>query len=254
MTTMKAFSGMAPIERKSLSETVYERILAEILSGGLAPGDPLPAERRLVERFGVNRQALREALKRLEQAGLVVIHQGGQTRVQDWRACGGLELLPFLLEGASGLNVTVARDVMDMRLAIGPDIARLCAMRAGAEVATSLDRVVEEMRGIGDDLVRLQELSMRFWGLLTDGSGNIAYRLAYNALTAAYGEFLEPMRTLLAEELTDADSYAAIATAVEESRPGRAQWAARQLMEKGHRSVMRALAMVSENGSGEGVS
>ena len=36
---------------------------------------------------------MREALKRLQQSGLVRISQGGATRVRDWRRHGGLDLL-----------------------------------------------------------------------------------------------------------------------------------------------------------------
>ncbi|MFZ2239644.1 MAG: GntR family transcriptional regulator, partial [Gordonia amarae] len=60
-----------PIERAAVSDEVLGRLVTEILSGRLAPGDPLPAERELALRFGVNRHAIREALKGVRQAGLV---------------------------------------------------------------------------------------------------------------------------------------------------------------------------------------
>ena len=45
-------------------------IIGRILEGKLEAGSALPSERFLAEEFGVNRHAVREALKRLEQAGL----------------------------------------------------------------------------------------------------------------------------------------------------------------------------------------
>ena len=84
---------VTPIARTAVSDEVLARIVDEILSGRLAPGDPLPAERELAERFGVNRHAIREALKGVRQAGLVHIAQGGKTRVLDWRESAGLDVL-----------------------------------------------------------------------------------------------------------------------------------------------------------------
>ena len=62
----------------------------------------MPSERTLAEELGVNRHAVREALKRLQQAGLIRIAQGGATRVLDWRQSGGLEVLLDLMNAAGG--------------------------------------------------------------------------------------------------------------------------------------------------------
>ncbi|MDP9384424.1 MAG: winged helix-turn-helix domain-containing protein, partial [Actinomycetota bacterium] len=77
----------------TVSSRIHADLRAEILSGRHAPGDALPSERRLAEEHGANRHAVREALKRLQEAGLVHISHGGATRVQDWRRHGGLGLL-----------------------------------------------------------------------------------------------------------------------------------------------------------------
>ncbi|MCB1155536.1 FadR family transcriptional regulator, partial [bacterium] len=52
---------LEPIGRKSLSDSVYEQILARIVEGGIEPGEALPSERALCEMLQVNRGALREA-------------------------------------------------------------------------------------------------------------------------------------------------------------------------------------------------
>ena len=89
---------MAPTGGANLaSGEVHRRLREQILSGELAPGDPIPSERALSEELGVNRHAVREALKRLQQAGLVRISQGGATRVLDWRDSAGLEVLLDLM-------------------------------------------------------------------------------------------------------------------------------------------------------------
>ena len=80
----------------TVSSQIHAQLRADILGGRYAPGEALPSERRLCEAFDASRHGVREALKRLQQAGLVAISQGGATRVRDWRHHGGLELL---LEG-----------------------------------------------------------------------------------------------------------------------------------------------------------
>lgn len=60
------------IQRQSLSEQVYNYIKRMILSGELKGGDRIP-EREVAEKFGLSRTPIREALKRLEEYGLVKI-------------------------------------------------------------------------------------------------------------------------------------------------------------------------------------
>ena len=57
--------ALQPVNRRSVPEDVFEQILADVLSGEMRPGEPLPSERRLAEVLGVSRPAVREALKRV---------------------------------------------------------------------------------------------------------------------------------------------------------------------------------------------
>lgn len=58
------------IQKSSLSDQVYNHIKRMILSGELKGGDKVPEE-RVGQRFGVSRTPIREALKRLEEYGLI---------------------------------------------------------------------------------------------------------------------------------------------------------------------------------------
>src|SRR6476661_5302895 len=124
----------------TVSSQIHAQLRAEILSGRYAAGDALPSERRLSEELETSRHAVREALKRLQQAGLVHISQGGATRVRDWRHHGGLDLLLEL--GASGdvpAGLEVPRAVLELRACVGADAARRCAQRANAVVRAELE-------------------------------------------------------------------------------------------------------------------
>ena len=161
----------------------------EILGGAFAPGDALPSERALSEELGVGRHAVREAIKRLQQAGLVEVAQGGATRVNDWRTSGGLDVLADLARALSSeawehLRVLL-RSATEMRASIGADAARLAALRATeaqrATIRYLAAHVVEEGESELERIKRYEEL----WRAVLVASENVAYRLAYNSLVTA---------------------------------------------------------------------
>src|SRR5690606_35075453 len=127
--------GLEPVSRSSLSDAVFDQISQQILSRRVEPGAALPPERELAKALGVNRGAIREGLKRLAQAGLIEQRHGGVTTVLDYRRHAGLDLLTRLLVTPDGEpDRHVARSIMEMRAALGPDVARLCAMRADPQL------------------------------------------------------------------------------------------------------------------------
>ncbi|MDQ3614011.1 MAG: GntR family transcriptional regulator, partial [Chloroflexota bacterium] len=67
--------------RIHLSTQVAERLLGEILDGSFSPGSSLPSEFELVERFGVSRVVVREAIRALQVRGLVEASQGKRPTV-----------------------------------------------------------------------------------------------------------------------------------------------------------------------------
>src|SRR5690606_24425446 len=124
--------------------------VAEVMGGELGPGQGLPSERRLAEVLGVSRPAIREALQRLAQAGLVDVRQGETTTVRDFRRLGGLDLLPRLLVQRGELDLKVARSILEARLHVGPKIAELAAERGGADLAAPLSAAVDALEEEAD--------------------------------------------------------------------------------------------------------
>jgi DNA-binding GntR family transcriptional regulator len=71
---------LAPVQRQSLEESVYEAVRHGIISGELRPGDPL-VEAQLSSDLGISKTPVREALIRLARDGLVVQEPHRRSRV-----------------------------------------------------------------------------------------------------------------------------------------------------------------------------
>ena len=67
----KKSDWLTPVPKQSLSKMVVEKIKEGLISGELKPGDFLPSEAELSERFGVGKSSIREAVKMLEALGVV---------------------------------------------------------------------------------------------------------------------------------------------------------------------------------------
>jgi GntR family transcriptional repressor for pyruvate dehydrogenase complex len=213
------------------SAAVHDRLRHEILSGAYAPGDALPSERALSDRHRVNRHAVREAIKRLQQAGLVQVSQGGATRVLDWRETGGLELLADLA-GTEDLS-PVHGAVAEMRASIGADAARLCARKAPAALRDELPALARAIPAPADErrYQRRFEAYEALWARIVEGSANVAYRLAFNSLVGArHGGGIDP-RTYAAE-VDDAEAAVPLAEAIAAGDGERAGTLARALLER----------------------
>lgn len=220
-------------QARRVSDVVHEELRQEILAGRLEAGAAVPSERVLAERFGVNRHAVREALKRLEQAGLVQISQGGPTRVLDWRESGGLEVLLDLIDDPGELPPEeLVRAVLELRACIGTDAARRCAERADAEARAEIARLAGEVARLGGGAAADPAAAVaaydELWRAIVSGAGNLAYRLALNSLLAALASF-----PLLAAALVPADEaqLAALAGTIAAGDPVSAEAAARALLE-----------------------
>lgn len=205
----------APVARRPVSEAVFVDLRAAILSGRLAAGAALPPERALSEQFAVNRHAVREALKRLQQAGLVEVNHGGATRVLDWRATGGLDLLahlPFALE--DGPAPEVLRSVLEMRRSLGVDVARLAAARAPAPLVAALRAYAGDGADPDGDLEPLGTRYEDIWRDLVAASDNVAYTLAYNSLLGGTAAVAPLSQEIFAAEVRDLAAHAALIDAV----------------------------------------
>lgn len=230
------------IRREAVSDQLFARLRDRIMDGRLPAGAPLTAERELATEFGVNRHAVREALKRLQQARLVDISHGGRTIALDWRRSAGLDLAMHAAgTGDAPAVAGLQRDALEMRACVGADAARLCAVRCSRETADAVLTAAVRYGEIGADLGALGAADVAWWRLVVEGSGNIAYLLAFNSLTSgalAVGEMPPAHR---AEELLDVAAHRRLAEMIAGRDADAAQRLARELLSRSVPALVPAL-------------
>ncbi len=91
---------LAPVPRRTLTESCADRLRHAIVDGELPPGNRLPPEQELADRLAVSRLTLRSALIRLVGEGLVEARHGSGYTVRDFRESAGSALLPSVVEVA----------------------------------------------------------------------------------------------------------------------------------------------------------
>ncbi|KAF2776980.1 GntR family transcriptional regulator [Streptomyces sp. OM5714] len=219
------------IRREAVSDQLFTLLRDRILSGTLGPGTPMTAERELAAEFGVNRHAVREAVKRLQQARLVDVSHGGRTLILDWRRTAGLDLaLQIAHNQHLSSSYDLRRDVLEMRASIGADAARLCAVRCSREAAAEIVTAATAYLGCGPDLAELGAADVAWWRLIVEGSGNIAYLLAFNTLVSGALTAGEVPPDLRASELLDVEAHMRLAALIASRDEQGAQAAARTLL------------------------
>jgi GntR family transcriptional regulator, transcriptional repressor for pyruvate dehydrogenase complex len=131
-----------PIRRQKASDLIVEEIWKMILSGKLKPGDRLPPEHALVERFQVSKVTLREALQTLETYGHITRKpgRGGGTIVLDIAPTRGIGLLANYLN-LSGLSIEA---LMEARLLVEPAVAACAASRVSPQAAREIEALLAE--------------------------------------------------------------------------------------------------------------
>ena len=234
--------ALTTVTRRSVADDVYAQIAAHVVRGEFAAGTSLPSERRLAEELGVSRPAVREALQRLVQGGLVTVRQGGATVVNNYRAQGGLGLLAHLLVLDDGLDLAVARSVLEARLEIGPIVAKFAAQRSAATIGPALDAAYATLVA-AENAVERQRAAIAYWDAVVDGADSIAFRLMYNELRDAYEPALEELADLMDAEVSRFDAYAALTAAITAGDPSTARHAAENLL----RTATDALLTFIEN-------
>jgi DNA-binding FadR family transcriptional regulator len=157
------------------SEMIVDQIRLLIRDGQLRPGDRLPAERELGERFGVSRVTVREALRGLEANGMVTIKvgaRGGAFVTAPTGARLGESIVDLLsLSGLTDMEVTEARQIFEL------GIIPLVCERATDEDINDLLEICDRGDKALDNGAYPMELSAEFHTRVAYASHNTAIAL-----------------------------------------------------------------------------
>lgn len=154
------------IPKRRLYEEVAIRLEKMIYTGELPVGSPLPSERDLMERFGVGRPAVREALLWLGKKGLVSVSRGERTKVTEPDPRNLLQTLSgaarYILASPEGVE-----SFQKTRLFVEVGIAREAARVATPSALRRLDSALDENRQSLGDLAEFERTDVLFHFVLT---------------------------------------------------------------------------------------
>jgi GntR family transcriptional repressor for pyruvate dehydrogenase complex len=179
----------------NIASTVFHDLRRQILSGQLAPGERLPGERELATKYGTNRNTLREAVRRLEQARLVTVRHGQGVTVANFRRTGTMDLLSPLLEASTDLTEVahILQDILPARVLVLEFAARLAVQRADKSDIERLRDITDLLASAfeGRDPTVMAHGFQRWLEALIDAGHSVAIRWIANPFLEAYRDLLD---------------------------------------------------------------
>jgi len=189
------------VDKGKIPDRVASQLRRLILSGRLEPGDKLPAERELATRLGTNRNTLREAIRLLEEEGLLKVKQGGGTEVADWQARGGIQLLCHFLRDSQDpeARLRLLREALELRREALGMVAQIAARRHSRSGLEKLREALEAVRRAGSP-EEVVEADIEFVRALVEATGSQVLRWLVNTLFAALEPLLQDPRMFVSED------------------------------------------------------
>lgn len=169
-------------------DTIAAQLRGEILRGRFQPGDRLPAERELAERLGAHRSSVREALRSLEQLGLVSIRRGGGATVRELREAS-LGIVPHLLKGDGGdgpPDRALLEQVLDVHELLVVGATRLAVERAPDDTRLHARERVRRLADPTLDDDAFLDTAAALLDLIVEASGNLVLGLARRAVNPLF--------------------------------------------------------------------
>jgi len=167
-------AGFKPVKQVRISEEIMDQLKAAILAGRFKPGQKLPSERELTAEFQASRVVVREAIRALELTGFVAIRQG---------PAGGAYVTELSFEhlGEAFLDLFLAGrlsagELVQVRLLIEPEVARLAATLITPEAALRLRQTFEAEHRPAPSQAEWVFQNLKVHYLLAELSGNRFYQ------------------------------------------------------------------------------
>ncbi len=160
-----------------------------ITSGDLRPGDDMPSERELMERFGVGRPAIREAMQALASMGLVAISHGERAKVLKLTAQSILRQV----DGAAKIMLSSSKDSLEhlksARIFFERGMVREAAEKATETDIEHLRLILARQRDLLGNAEGFIEADMEFHSSIATISGNPIYAAVSGAMLGWLKEY-----------------------------------------------------------------
>ena len=164
----RPFDGANAVRKRRVHEDIVAQVRAMIENGQLAPGDKLPPERELAAIFAVSRHAVREAIRTLEERGILASRRGAGTFVARDDEDAVLDGLTSTLDRERHRIV----EIFEFRRMIEPEIAALAAQTASDEAIEACAAILAQQRDQGSEGVDPTALDSAFHMALARATGN----------------------------------------------------------------------------------
>lgn len=204
-------------EVQTASREITLGLLREFVAGTYASGTKLPTERKLAEEFGVSRNVMREALKRLEALGLVTIRQGAGIFLGDVQMTAGLELVDvFFYREDGSINEDFLEDIYEAREALTGVVVRSVAIHRNQDEVDRLKELMTERREALNDPERLTSINLEWFRVLAGATHNIVFNLIFNTMSRYYLRLQNHLRWESLDRERTQISFERIIEAIEE--------------------------------------
>ncbi|WP_256103697.1 FadR/GntR family transcriptional regulator [Streptomyces sp. ODS05-4] len=214
--------------RTSLVDAVVEQLRAELTGGQWAVGDRIPTEHDLADQLGVGRNTVREAVRVLVHAGLLESRQGNGTFVRSTADPAAV---------LRSVRAAGALDVLELRMALETEAARLAAARRDTHDLLRLRAALSTLREEGD---RAADADVAFHRAVVEATHNAAFTEVYRFFSVQVHESLVASLGDREMPAIDLDAHEALVVAVEQGDADAADAAVRELLREPMETV-RAL-------------
>jgi len=192
-TSTHADFEAAPITRQKLSDQVFDRLWEMIVSGDLSPGDVVPSERVLMEKFGVGRPAVREALQALDNKGLITISHGERSRVNELSANIALDQVDEIAKLLLSAEPSNLEHLKQVRKILEAGTVRFAAQASDAEGIQQLREIVERQRQSLDDSKAFIQMEIEFHSAIANMTRNPLLQAVTRGMLTWLFEYYKPL-------------------------------------------------------------
>jgi GntR family transcriptional repressor for pyruvate dehydrogenase complex len=161
---------LKPIKTEKLYNVIMRRITEFIREQKLESGDKLPPERELAIALSVSRASVRQAITALAAQGIITMRHGDGNYISKTDGNGLLELFGHFLAGVQ-INPD---EILEVRLMLECEAARLCALRADDKHLTVLRNLLERNRMQNGQEDSLSNMNKDLHSAIINGANNSA--------------------------------------------------------------------------------